>query len=112
MSKDLTAAWDALTREAAGQTSRVDKALPAAAAAQPIPARSGTGKPAAASGNGSAIASPLTETAFADRTWWSSRNKTSTDGLFTLAHTPLKSIKFTGANSAEVVINFVDPPVT
>ena len=49
MSKDLTAALDALTREAAGQTSRVDKALPAAAAAQPIPARSGTGKPAAAS---------------------------------------------------------------
>ncbi len=111
MSKDLTAALDALTREAAGQTSRVDKSLPAAPVAPAIPARSGTGKPAPVASGTGAIASPLTETAFADRTWWASRNKTSTDGLFTLAHTPLKSIKFADANTAEVVINFADPPV-
>jgi hypothetical protein len=39
------------------------------------------------------------------------RDHGQTDGLFTLAHTPLKSIKFTDANAAQVVINFSDPPV-
>ena len=109
MSKDLTTALDALTREAAGLTSRVDRSLPAAKVAPAIPARAGTGKPAATSGGG-AIASPLTEPSYAARLWHPATTIYSSDGLFSATRTPLKQITMTDANGATVVLNFAAPP--
>lgn len=54
MAKDLTAALQALTEQAQGQTSRVNKTLPAAKDATAIPERTGSSGPiysTAASGN-------------------------------------------------------------
>jgi len=42
MAKDLTAALHALTEQANGQTTRVDKSLPAVKVAPPIPERVGS----------------------------------------------------------------------
>lgn len=109
MSKDLTAALDALTREAAGLTSRADRALPAAKVAPAIPARTGTGKPAASSGAGS-IASPLTEASYAARLWHPATTIYSSDGLFSATRTPIKQVTMTDANGATVVFNFAAPP--
>lgn len=106
MAKDLTEALQALTERASGQTSRVDKALPARPNAPAIPARTGAAGPLA-TGSGAGIASPLTETAFADREFYATGWKT-TDGLFTLP--AIKKIKFLDANSQEVVFDFKSPP--
>ena len=56
------------------------------------------------------IASPLTETAYGDRTWYAERTIASSDGIWSLKIKPLKSIKLTDANSAEVVINLKNRP--
>lgn len=105
MAKDLTDALQSLTERAAGQTSRVDKALPARPNPPAIPERTGTAGPIAAAGAGG-IASPLTETAFADREFYAGGWKT-TDGLFTLP--AIKKLKFLDANNAEVVLDFKAP---
>lgn len=105
MGKDLTEALQALTEKAPNQTSRVDKALPARPNPPAIPARSGSAGPVATPGAG--IASPLTETAFADREFYATGWKT-TDSLFTLP--AIKKIKFLDANSQEVVFDFKSPP--
>lgn len=104
MAKDLTDALQSLTEKAFGQTSRVDKALPARPNPPAIPARTGTAGPVATPGSG--IASPLTETAFADREFYAGGWKT-TDGLFTLP--AIKKLKFLDANSQEVVFDFKAP---
>lgn len=107
MGKDLTEALQALTKKAPNQTSRVDKALPARPNPPAIPARSGSAGPVAKPGAGIAgIASPLTETAFADREFYATGWKT-TDSLFTLP--AIKKIKFLDANSKEVVFDFKSP---
>lgn len=103
MAKDLTAALHALTMEAQGLTSRVDKTLAAAGAATAIPERSGSAGPQ--SGN-TGIASPLTETAFADREFFATAWKSS-DGLFSLP--AIKKIKMTDAAGREVIFNFKSP---
>lgn len=108
MAKDLTAALHALTEQARGQTSRDDVALPAGRPVSAIPSRSGTAVPGG--GTSGAIASPLTETDYADRTFWTTQNMTSTDGLFTLKIKPIKSVKFNDANLNEVVMNYQAPP--
>lgn len=104
MAKDLTDALRSLT-EASGQTSRVDKALPARPNPPAIPARSGSAGPVATPGAG--IASPLTETAFADREFYATGWKT-TDGLFTLP--AIKKVIMTDAVGSVVVFNFAAPP--
>lgn len=104
MAKDITEALRSLT-EASGQTSRVDKVLPARPSPPAIPERTGRAGPVATPGAG--IASPLTETAFADREFYATGWKT-TDSLFTLP--AIKKIKMLDANSQEVVFDFKSPP--
>lgn len=107
MAKDLTARLAELTEAAAGSTSRQDKALPAGKPTSEIPSRSGTGKPGS-SGTGS-IASPLTEQAYATRTFWPEKAITSTDGIFVIKVKPIKQMSFQDANLAAVVMNFSEP---
>lgn len=85
---------------------RVNKQLPAATEAPNIPVRSGSAGQTKKGGSGGGIDSPLTETAYADRTWFSAGIK-STDGLFTLP--AIKSIKMTDAGNNEVILNFKAP---
>jgi hypothetical protein len=109
--KDLTDALDRLTREANGQTSREDTALPAAKPVAAIPARVGKAGPDAGSGSGgSGIASPLTEGNYAQRTWYAYRTLYSTDGLFPLRVRLPSSLKFTDANAKPVEIKPAQPP--
>lgn len=84
------------------------RTLPAMRPADPIPAKTGLGvtKGAAAAGGGG-IASPLTETAYADRTVFADKFVPSTDGVLTIQC--LQSIRFLDANNAEVVLQFQAP---
>lgn len=72
MAKDLTAALQALTEQASGQTSRVDRALPSARVPPAIPPRSGSSGPITAVDNGDSFALKGEKTI------------ASSDGLFTL----------------------------
>lgn len=104
MAKDLTEALQALTEQAAGQTSRVDRTLPTARVPPAIPARSGSSGPIAAAV--SSIASPLTETSFGARQFYAAGWKSS-DGLFTLP--AIKKLDMVDANGSQVVFNFAEP---
>lgn len=106
MAKDLTAALQALTEEARGQTTRADKTLPAVKVATAIPERSGASGPLAGAASGS-IASPLSEADFGNREFHEVGWKT-TDGLVTLP--AIKKMILTDANGAIVVFNFAAPP--
>lgn len=108
MAKDLTAALQALTEEANGQSSRVDKALPAGKPVSAIPERSGSSAPSGGSGKG--IASPLTEVDYTGREWFAEKAITSTDGIFTLKLKPIKKLTMTDALGNVVVFNFKSPP--
>ena len=90
--------------------SLVEKKLPAAKPVPAIPARAGASAPVALSSSGGGIASPLTETAYADRTWWASRTTSTPDGLLQEAWAPLKTLKMTDANSDVVDFGFADAP--
>jgi hypothetical protein len=107
MAKDLTSALQAMTEDAAGQTSRVDKSLPAVKTATSIPSRSGSAKPKTTGGAG--IASPLVETAFADRNYWPTVALTSTDGLLTWEVDPIKKVCFNDALGNVVEIDYAQP---
>jgi len=72
MAKDLTAALQALTEQASGQTSRVDRSLPAARVPSAIPPRTGASGPKSTVANGDSFALKGEETI------------ASSDGLFTL----------------------------
>lgn len=105
MSKDLT---EALRAMMAGDSStnvvpalKPRGAAPAVVSAVPLPG--------AAKGSGGGIASPLDETAYADRTWHAEKIISSTDGLFSLRIKPVASIKFKDAAQADVVIQFKAP---
>ena len=110
MAKDLTAALDRLTKEAAGTTTRTDKVLNSGREATPIPARVGSAGPKYGDGANGGIASPLTETAYADRTFWTGKTITSTDGLITIAISPIKQMTFKDANNEEVIFDYKEPP--
>jgi hypothetical protein len=56
------------------------------------------------------IPSPLTETAFADRTFFDYVNTQSADGMFTICHRPLKAIKFKDALDNVAWFYFKDEP--
>lgn len=73
MAKDLTEALQSLTERAAGQTSRVDKALPARPNPPAIPARTGTAGPIYGTGAGGTGFELAAEKTIA-----------SSDGLFTI----------------------------
>ena len=112
MSKDLTEALRALTEGSAGQTTRQDKKLPESRPSPSVPARTGASGPVAQKApysSSGGVASPLTETTYASRTFWPTKTMTSTDGVFQISHKPLKSISLTDANSAAVTINFKEP---
>lgn len=105
MSKDLTDALRALM-EGNASTNVVPAlkprgAAPAVTSAAPLPG--------AAKGSGGGIASPLDETAYADRTWHAEKIVASTDGLFSLRIKPVASVKFKDAALADVVIQFKAP---
>lgn len=107
MSKDLSAALQKLTADAAGKTTRKDKVLSSGKSTNAIPDRVGSAGPAASTGGG--IASPLTETNYSDRTYWTDVNITSTDGFITFVHSPIKQMSFTDANGDNVVIDYKSP---
>jgi hypothetical protein len=106
MAKDLTEALRRLTEQAQGQTSRVDKTLPASPTATAIPPRAGTGGPPRAK---SGIASPLVETSYASRTWHDSVSVTSSDGIFVILVKPVKTIDFKDPLQSDVQIEFKAP---
>lgn len=108
MAKDLTEALHQLTVAAAGQTSREDKTLPTARVAPAIPVRSGASGPIT-SASGGAIASPLVEQDYAERTFHAETNIMSTDGLIVLKIKPVKAIKFKDLNLEPVTIEFKAP---
>jgi len=87
-------------------------ALDAASAPAPVLEKTGLGSAArAAASGGPGIASPLTETAYADRTWHAAvHTLTSTDGLFTIEYSCLESLTMTDANNSQVVLQFDDAP--
>jgi hypothetical protein len=105
MARDLTEALRALTESGIGKSSRRDTRLPAAPEPPAIPARTGKAGPTSAPGAGG-IASPLTETDFADREFYAT-GWTTADGLFTLP--AIKTLKMRDANDQEVVFEFKEP---
>lgn len=69
----------------------------------------GTFTPPAALGVGGGIASPLVENSYLERTYWSDKVITSTDGVFSFKIKPIRSITQLDANDAEVVQQFAQP---
>lgn len=108
MAKDLTAALAAISGGYSG--SRQDTRLPGAAALPGIPARTGTAGPQSAGTGTGGIASPLVETSYTDRQWFSDRSIVSSDGLFTMRVRAIKVIKLTDANANAVEIQYKEAP--
>ena len=101
--KDLTEALDKLMKAGANAPAEAPS-MKARGAAPEVKASALLG----GSGSGG-IASPLVETAYANRTFHSTVNITSTDGLFTLKIKPVKEIKFLDSNLRPVTIEFKSP---
>ncbi|MCK9386123.1 MAG: hypothetical protein M0Q15_16050 [Nevskia sp.] len=55
------------------------------------------------------IASPLTETLFADRSYYTEVVVASSDGIFTMRYKPIKDMKFKDGADNEVVFVFKEP---
>lgn len=104
MSKDLTEALRVLT-EQANSGSAAPQAMSERGAAGRVIGSALLG----GGGTKGGIASPLTETAYADREFHTTTTITSTDGLFTLKIKPVKKIKFKDAGNADVEIVFKAP---
>lgn len=104
-SKDLTAALDALMQQNTANIIEAPKERGAA------PRSTGAAKPAdpPKSPSSGGIASPLTETAYANRTWYAEQIIVSTDGLFSMKIKAVKSVEFTDANGGNVVLQFKGP---
>lgn len=105
MSKDLTDALRAMM-----EGNRPDKPVPmpsrgSAGAVKSAAALAKTGKDASGG-----VASPLTETDYADRTFHPEYEIYSSDGLFSLKIKPVASMTFLDANSETVVLNFKPKP--
>ncbi|MGF6694751.1 hypothetical protein M2318_004840 [Metapseudomonas resinovorans] len=66
----------------------------------------------ASGGTGGGIASPLTETTYAARTFWPETILQSTDGLLSFKVKPIKEITQTDDNDLEVKQVFANPAVT
>lgn len=109
MAKDLTAALQAMTEQAQGQTSRKDKTLPAVKDATAIPDRSGSSG-LVKSGEGTGIANPLVETDYAERVFHPEKTLQSTDGILVIKIKPVSQIKFKDAANQPLTIEFKAPP--
>lgn len=101
--KDLTEAVRALTEQGGG-----DPAAPAAMKTRGAAGISRGSALPAGEGSVSGIASPLTETTYADRTFYGERAIRSSDGLWAMRIKPVKAIKLTDAAQRPVQINFAD----
>lgn len=104
MSKDLTEALRKLTEDQI----REDKSRALATRGQ-APAVTSAALLAGGGAKSASIASPLVETAYADRTWHSDVTLNSSDGIFTLVIKPVKKVFFKDANSADVVMEYKSP---
>lgn len=106
MSKDLTDALRALMEGDPNTNvipaAKARGAAPAVTSAAPLPG-------AAKSGSGSGIASPLVETAYAARQWWSEKQLTTTDGLVTFVIKPVKEVTFQDQAATEIKLQFKAP---
>lgn len=104
MSRDLTDALAALTERSRSDTNVIKAPAPRGPQSEreSIVVAEGV-KPAEKAGS---IASPLVETAFADREWHPERTIFSTDGVIALRIKAIKSIKFKDAKDADVTIEF------
>jgi len=102
MSKDLTDALRKLTEK----PKSAPNVVPRPRGAAPRVVAVGTPPAAPAGGEGGGIASPLTETA---RTHYAERAVASTDGLFSVRITPIRSLTMLDADENIVVLNFLDP---
>lgn len=103
-SKDLTEALHKLTLAARGESD----GPPAMKARGSAPEVKSAALLAGSSGDGG-IASPLVETSYAARTFHSTVNIPSTDGLFTLKIKPVKEVFFLDASGKSVTIEFKAP---
>lgn len=106
MSKDLT---DALRDLMEQNTANVVEA-PKARGAAPAVRAAAMATPAPAKSSGGGIASPLTETTYASRTFHASYLISSPDGFLNLLIYPVDTINFLDANSDPVAIKFKAPP--
>ena len=106
MSKDLTDALRALMEGDANTnvipSAKARGAYPAVTSSAPLPG-------AAKSGSGAGIASPLVETSYAARQWWSDTQMTTTDGLVTFVVKPVKEITFLDQAATEIKLQFKAP---
>jgi len=103
-SKDLTEALHKLTLSQRGESEG-----PPAMAARGIAPAVKSAALLAGSASSSGIASPLTETAYSDRTYHSTKTITSTDGLLTFEVDPIKQVFFQDAAGKSVEIYFQSP---
>lgn len=107
MSKDLTEALRELMAQNESYVSDPPKprgSAPAVRAAALVP-----GSAPAASTGGGGLASPLTETAYSNRTFHASFLISSPDGFLNLMIHPVDTINFTDANGEAVAIKFKAP---
>jgi len=105
MSKDLTEALRLLTGvDPNSLTNSPEPLKDRGAAAKQKASTLNTAK-----GSASGIASPLVETAYADRTWHSDTTINSTDGIFTLVIKPVKKVFFKDALNADVEMEYKSP---
>lgn len=103
-SKDLTEAWRRLSEEAAGVTPEVP---PTRGKAEKV--RSAAVQPPVSKASGGGLASPLTETSYGARVYWSSITVQSTDGFITYQIDPIRKVFFLDANANAVELNYAQP---
>jgi len=108
MAKDLTADLDSLMRALRDQDDNAP--LPAPKARGAFPSTSASGVEAAPKSTGGGAVGDLTETAYADRTFWSDLVLTSSDGIFSLQIKQLKRIQMTDSNGQLVALSFAAKP--
>lgn len=100
MSKDLTAALDALSR--AARTPPAERPQPRGAAKRVV----SSGQPAAPQSGSGSVASPFIESDASTREYWANGWRT-TDGIFTLP--AIKTVFTTDANDNAVVFQYANP---
>lgn len=103
MSKDLTEALRALTENAPAPEPYEPKARGLAPKVKSAAALTLSGS------SDGGIASPLTETAHADRTYHAQTILTTTDGFLSIVLRPINKVKFTDANGATVEMIYKAP---
>lgn len=89
--------------------SRKRKALSAVEARGSLQGKRVRADYAARAAGGGGIASPLTETLYAERTYWPERSMMTVDGIVTFRIAPIKGIKQLDDNDQEVEQIFAEP---